>query len=151
MHDIPATTLDYEPAAADAGRTFFRRARVVTVPAVFAGVWYIAVSFRTTDAGGSRVGRLFLCGFVGVLFGIVPAAAAWLGLPARRYLLAILLTALAPALLAEGYATVEEQVFLAQCRRLPPSRPVIYQNRWWPSGDHDLWYDPATGEFGGGD
>jgi hypothetical protein len=88
---------------------------------------------------------------MGFMFGFVPAAVAWAGLPTRRYLLAVALTVLLPAVLAEGYASLEERLFAARCRGLPATAPTVFRDRWWPNGAHYLYYEPATGTLGGGD
>ena len=82
---------------------------------------------------------------------LAPALLLWPGLPPKRYLFAIALTALLPALLAAGVASLEEHLFVAHCRTLPPTAPTVFKNRWWPNADHHLCFDPATGKLWGGD
>jgi hypothetical protein len=128
-----------------------RAGRPVTLPAVVAFVWWVAVGFRTSGEGGAWPGRLLLCMFVAVCYGLIPAAVLWLGLRRRRYLLAVALTAFLPTLLSEAYATVEERLFVASCRDLPPATPTVFKDRWWPNRNHYLFFEPSTGELGGGD
>jgi hypothetical protein len=127
-----------------------RWTRFATVPAAAFGVWYFAVALRTTEPGGAWTRRLLLLGAVAI-FGLAPAAVAWAGLPFRRYLLAVVLTAVLPTLPAEGFATLEERLFVARCRSLPAAAPTVYKDRWWPNGGNYLFYDPATSALGGGD
>jgi hypothetical protein len=148
--------LEYEtPRPDDRGYrqvlSIIRRARVVTVPLLAAGLWYVSLHFRTYGEGGPWPQRLFACVVFSLIFGVVPAALVWLGLPLRRYVLAVLLTAFIPEVLSEGYATLEEHLFVARCRTLSPTTPTVFKDRWWPNEAHYLYYDPATGELGGGD
>src|SRR5688572_21509403 len=131
--------------------SILRRARVVTVPLHAAALWYVSVHFRTYGEGGHWPRRLLMCVFLALFYGVAPAVVAWLGLSFRRYLLAVALTALIPTLLSEAYASLEEHLFVARCRTLPPTTPTVFKGRWWPNEDHYLYYDPATGELGGGD
>ena len=149
-------TLDYE-ATGPVDRyqrrlvSLLRSARIVTVPAVFASVWYVAVTFRTMGDGPAWPARLLMCVMMAAILGLVPAAVAWLGLPLRRYLLAVAVTALLPTVVAESYASVEEHLFVSSCRGLPPTAPTFFKDRWWPNRAHYLYYEPTSGEFGGGD
>ena len=128
-----------------------RAARPVTVPAVAAWVWWAAMQALTTGPGVGFHRELIGCVLVAVFYGAFPAAIAWTGLSWRRHVLAIVLTTLLPALVANATARWEERLFVARCKKLPPNTPTVFKSRWWPCEDHYLYYEPATGELGGGD
>ena len=76
---------------------------------------------------------------------------AFIGLPWRRHLLVWACVIVAATIAAEVQTTVEERWFVHQHQNLPPTAEVVFHDRWWPNGSSFLYYDPATGELGGGD
>ena len=130
--------------------SLIRRIRPFALPVVMAWAWYLATTLRTMSEA-SVLGGLLICSVIAATTAIPPALLLWLGLPRKRYALAIALTVLLPALLAAGVASFEEHLFVAHCRTLPPTTPTVFKNRWWPNEDHHLGFEPATGYFWGGD
>ena len=128
-----------------------RAARPITVPAVAAWVWWMAIQALTTGPSVALHRELLVGVIVALIFGAFPAAVSWTGLPWRRHLLAVVMTALIPAFVAIATARVEERLFVARCRILPPTTPTVFKARWWPCEDHYLYFEPETGELGGGD
>jgi hypothetical protein len=122
--------------------------RIIAFVALLIGGYLSVVTFRCWGAGFSPHITLLLSAILITPFAIV----AFLGLPWKRYCKVVLLAILLPAVLAEGHATVEEQLFLASVRNLPPTAKVVSKpRRWWPNGSSYLFYDPATRTLGGGD
>src|SRR3712207_6507879 len=79
--------------------SLIRRVRPYAVPLVVGFGWYVASSFRTMSTG-SVLGALLLCDAGAAVVTLTPALVLWLGLPRKRYVLAIVATVLLPALLA---------------------------------------------------
>lgn len=108
----------------------------------------MAASFRGWGPGSSLPAMFLITG----LFVGLPGCAVFLGLPWRRYLALILTLVVLPALIADGYGTLEEKLFVASVRALPPTAPTVFKvRRWWPNGSCHLYYEPSTGTLGGGD
>lgn len=128
---------------------FLRHARWVTVPLVATWVWFRVVDVRTWGFGSIRCLAADVA--AAAMFGLGPAVLVWAGARWRRFLLGVVATLVIPAMLAEGFATLEEQLFLRQARRAPLGTPTIFKDRWWPNGGSYLYYNPATGRYGGGD
>jgi hypothetical protein len=80
-----------------------------------------------------------------------PGCILFIGLPWRRYCLVLAMLVLLTASVAEGYCTLEERLFLARVRHLPPTAPTVYEASWRPNESSFLYYDPSTRELGGGD
>ena len=140
--------LDYEPpSTGHRYRRLLRPFRICAFVYLLGGGSYMAVSFRGWSPG-SCLPAMFL---VTCLLVALPGCIVFLGVPWRRYLAITATLVVLPALVADGYGTLEEKLFVAGARALPPTTPTVFKARWWPNENCYLCYEPATGELGGGD
>lgn len=121
--------------------------RVFAFVALLGWGYFVAVTFRCWGPTPAPLTTLVVtCIYVGPF-----ACLAFIGLRWRRYLVAVASVVMLAAVVAETQATVEESWFVRENRNRAASAGVVYQDRWWPNGGSYLYYDPATGELGGGD
>ena len=108
--------------------------------------WYIVATFRSQHWG-------FALPVLGVaaVFVFPAAIVPWLGLRWRAVLLGTAVILVAAVASAEWVAVLEEFGFSLACRAQPPGAGVIVRARSWPFAHHHLYYDPSTGQRGGGD
>jgi hypothetical protein len=128
-------------------RQVFRTFRVVAFLSVLVWAYFVALYFRSWDAGLSPHTTLL----VAVMFAGPFAALVLIGLPWRRHLALVAALLFVATVAAETVATSEEAWFVAQNKHLPPTAEIVFHDRWWPNGNSFLYFDPATGELGGGD
>jgi hypothetical protein len=129
------------------GSSFLLRAvRVVGWLAAVGWGWYIVAAFRTQQVG-------FSAAILGVaLVFVLPAAVVpFLGLRWRAVALGTVITMLVALGTAEAIADLEESGFRRKCQDLPVDAAMVFQERQWPFAHHHLFYDPSTGQWGGGD
>jgi hypothetical protein len=139
--------LTYAPPVGSAAVRPWLRALIAVV--VMGWTWFFVAYGRTMETASiSTLGDSLV---LAAIFGAAPAALVWLGLPWRRWAVALLLTLFIPVTVAETMALVEEQLFLRNCRALAPNTPCIVKDRFWPFQGNALWYDPPTGQYGAHD
>lgn len=149
QEQLAPTVLDYDtPPTRGRYRRLLRPLRICAFACLIAWGFYVAVGFRGWGPG-SCLPEMFL---VTGLFAGIPGCLILLGLPGRRYLALIAALIVVPALLADGYGTLEEKLFVDSVRALPPTTAIVSKpRRWWPNESCYLYYDPSTGKLGGGD
>jgi len=121
--------------------------RFLAVVAVVGWALYVSSLLRTWHAGAALHETLFAA----LVFAGPLALVAFVGLPWRRQLSAVLILVTASAAVAEGLAAIEEMSFVRRHELLPADSPVVFQARWWPHASSYLSYDPSSNRLGGGD
>lgn len=147
-----AATLTWKPSRP---QPLYRRALARLPVAAFMSVMACGVYGSTIVRGagaGSHLPKLLIINAllvapaVGILLGML------VGYRRRQCVGAIGLLLVMPPLAAEAYGTLEERMFVAEARGLPDTAPTVFKiSRWWPNTGSYLYYDPWTGELGGGD
>ena len=143
----------------------------VTVGCVLAAwCWYWSAMVRTWDWGTSLRGILCALFWAIVVAGPIAMAAllviellagAALGgwrqavrqfeAHWRRYVVSVAAVVILGAVSAEAFGSLQEHIFRARYRHLPPSAPTVFEARWWPFESSYIYYHPAQRKWGGGD
>jgi hypothetical protein len=119
---------------------------VAAAAAVVGWGWYVVASFRTQQFGFSAA----VLG-VAAVFVLPVAVLPFVGLRWRAAGLGTGAVVLASLASAEAFAVLDEARFYREHRGRPAGAAVVCQDRQWPFSHHYMSFDPATGQWRGGD
>lgn len=126
---------------------YWRVAKFGLILALALGLWYLVGHFRTQDFGSFVL--TFKCFIISLVLGLPFGLLLWIGERFRIYAIGVILTISLPVIFVESLALTEEYLFLRQVRQ--KNSGIIFKDRVWPHQNNYIYYDPDTGEKGGGD